>query len=338
MDKEIDWQSLGFSYMDTNSHICYTWKNGCWDSGELQEDPYLNIHIAATALHYGQAAFEGLKAFTCKDGKVKIFRVEENARRMERTAKRILMPAIPEEMFMNAVRRIVRENLEYVPPYGSGGSLYIRPLLFGSGPRIGVQPAGEYTFIIFVLPVSDYYKGGIEPVSAVVIDGFDRSAPNGVGQVKVAGNYAAGLEPGKIAQEMGYPINLYLDAKENRFIDEFGTSNFIAITKCGTYITPESNSILKSITNKSLMTLAKESGMKIEERPIQFDEIKDLVEVGACGTAVVITPVNRIERGDRIIEVGPKTGFGPVLGDLYEKVRAVQFGELPDNHGWLTDV
>ncbi len=338
MHKNIDWQSLEFSYIDTDCHICYTWKDGHWDQGEIRNDPYVKIHIAATALHYGQAAFEGLKAFTCNDGKVKIFRADENARRMEKSASRILMPTIPESMFVEAVIRITKENIGYVPPYDSGGSLYIRPLLFGSGPRIGVQPSEEYTFIVFVLPVGDYYKGGVEPVSAVIVDDYDRSAPNGVGHVKVAGNYAASLEPRRIAQEMGYPINLYLDAKEHRFIDEFGTSNFVAVTKCGTFVTPKSNSILRSITNNTLMILAEDGGMKIEERPIEFDEIQDFTEVGACGTAVVITPVNRIERGDRIIEVGPKNGFGPVLGDLYRKVRSIQVGDLPDNHGWLTVV
>ena len=335
---DIDWQSLGFSYMDTNCHICYKWQDGKWGAGEIRERPYIKLHIAATALHYGQAAFEGLKAFCCKDGKVRIFRADENAKRMEKTAKRILMPPIPASMFLEAVNRVVKENIEFVPPYGTGGALYIRPLLFGSGPQIGVQPSCEYVFLILVLPVGDYYKGGVDPVSAIIMGGYDRSAPDGVGHVKVAGNYAASLEPRTLAQEMGYPINLYLDAKEHRFIDEFGTSNFIGITKCGAYVTPDSGSILKSITNKTLMTLAGDKGIKVEERSVEFEEIQDFEEIGACGTAVVITPVNRIIRGDSVIEIGVKNGFGPVLGELYRTVRGLQVGDIPDNHDWMQEV
>lgn len=331
---KIDWSNLGFSYHDAKAFICYTWRQGAWDNGEMRTDPHFNIHIAATALHYGQSAFEGLKAFACRDGKVRVFRAEENARRMQRTARRILMPEVPTAMFENAVQRIVRENLEYVPPYGSGGALYIRPLLFGCGPRIGVNPADEYVFLILVVPVGDYYKGGLQPVSAVVVEEYDRTAPHGLGNVKVAGNYAASLEPSKVAHDMGYPINLYLDPKEHRYIDEFGTSNFIAITKNRQYLTPDSPSVLPSVTNKTLMTLAQEDGMEVIARPITFDEIPGFAEVGACGTAVVITPVNRIVRGNTVIDVGPRNGCGPELQKLYTTVRAIQTGDLPDRYGW----
>lgn len=331
---DMDWQSLGFSYRETSCHIRYNWKHGKWDSGELNSESTINIHIAATALHYGQSAFEGLKAFHCRDGKIRVFRADENAKRLNSAAARVLMPFIPESMFVDAVHRVVKANIDYVPPYGTGGALYIRPLLFGSGARIGVRPADEYMFLILVLPVGDYYKGGLTPVSAVVVDGYDRSAPEGVGNVKVAGNYAADLVPSKIAREMGFPINLYLDAKEHRFIDEFGTSNFIGITSDRSYVTPNSPSILPSVTNKTLITLASEEGLRIEQRPIEFDEIASFAEVGACGTAVVLTPVNRIVRDDTVIEIGPRTGVGPILQNLYTKVRGIQVGEVPDNYGW----
>ncbi len=330
-----DWLSLGFSYLDTTCHIRLSWKNGKWSKGKLIKKPYVNLHIAATALHYGQSAFEGLKAFRCRDGKVRVFRADQNARRLETTAKRILMPAPPADIFIDAVHRVIKANLDFVPPFGSGGALYIRPLLFGSGPRIGVRPADEYTFLILVLPVGDYYKGGLNPVSAIVLDHYDRSAPDGVGHVKVAGNYAADLEPHHLAEEKSFPINLYLDARELRYVEEFGTSNFIAITKDNTYVTPNSKSILPSITNKSLMDLAADDGLKVEQRPIAFDEISTFAEVGACGTAVVITPVNRIVRGDQNIKIGPERGCGPVLQRLYNRMRGIQVGNLPDPRGWL---
>ncbi len=333
---KIDWDTLGFAYMDSKCHIRYGWQDGRWDEGAMHEEPYLNLHIAATALHYGQSIFEGLKAFHCRDGRVRIFRMDENRKRMGASARRVCMPEIPEDMFREAILRVVKANIEYMPPYGAGGSLYIRPLLFGSGPRIGVQPAAEYIFLVLVLPVGNYYKGGLEPVSAVVVPGYDRAAPQGVGQVKVAGNYAADMEPNKLAKKMGYPINLYLDANEHRYIEEFGTSNFIAITPDGAYVTPDSASILPSITNKTLMTLAGEKGLRLERRPVLFDEIPGFAEVAACGTAVVITPVNRIVNGDRVIEVGPREGCGPVFLDLYNQVRAIQQGETEDRWGWTT--
>jgi branched-chain amino acid aminotransferase len=331
---KLDWQSLGFSYVQTRSFIHYTWTNGRWGEGVVSEQPYLNLHIAATALHYGQSCFEGLKAFACRDGQIRIFRMDENARRMDSSARRLRMPEVPEELFMDAVRTVVRENRDFVPPYGTGGSLYIRPLLFGSGARIGVQPADEYIFLVLVTPVGNYYKGGLKPVSAVIMPGYDRCAPGGLGSVKAAGNYSADLEPSQKAKQEGYPITLYLDAREHKYVDEFGTSNFIAITKDRRYVTPASPSILPSITNKTLMALAADLGLPVEKRPVAFSEVGGFAEVAACGTAVVITPVNRIVHGEQVIEVGPREGVGPVFQQLYDQVRGIQVGDLPDPHGW----
>jgi len=336
--KQIDWNSLGFAFLDTNCHIRHVWKNGAWGEGELVESPYLNIHIAATALHYGQAAFEGLKAFRRKDGKVSLFRPEENARRMAVTARRTCMAEVPEELFIEACKRVVKANIEYVPPYGTGGSLYVRPLLIGSGPQIGVAPADEYTFIVLVTPVGPYYKGGLQAVKAIVLDNYDRAAPQGTGHIKVAGNYAVSLYPHLEAKKAGYPVELYLDAKEHKWIDEFSTSNFLAITKNGTYVTVKSTSILPSITNLSLQQIAKDLEIPVEVRPIAFDEITEFAEVAACGTAVVITPVCQIERAGKVYKTGPETGCGPVLEKLYKAVQGIQYGELPDTHGWNVDV
>ena len=336
--REIDWGSLGFKYMDTACHIRYVWRGGAWDAGELVEEPYLNIHVAASCLHYGQAAFEGLKAFRCRDGKVRVFRPGENARRMAATARRTCMADLPEALFMEAVGRVIRANEAYVPPYGTGGSLYVRPLLIGTGAQIGVGPADEYTFIVLVVPVGPYYKGGLQPVRALVYDEYDRAAPLGVGHVKLAGNYAASLYAHEKAKKDGFPVELYLDAKEHRFVEEFATSNFIGITGDGRYVTPDSPSILPSVTNRTLMQIARDMGMPVEVRPVPFEEVASFAEVGACGTAVVVTPVCEIRRGDAVIRIGSETGCGPVLQKLYEAVQGIQYGELPDTHGWCVEV
>lgn len=338
MKKPIDWSSLGFSYLPTDAHIRYVWRDGAWDKGRLCKRPYLNMHIAATALHYGQAAFEGLKAFACKDGEVRLFRPEMNARRMATTARRTCMAEVPEAMFLDAVRRVVAANRDYVPPYGTGGSLYVRPLLIGTGAQIGVSPAKEYTFIVLVTPVGAYYKGSLKPVRAVVLDDYDRAAPLGTGHIKVAGNYAASLEPHNLAHDRGFAVELYLDAKEHRYVEEFGTSNFIGITRDGAYVTPRSPSILPSVTNDSLQQIARDRGMRVEVRPVSFEELPELAEIGACGTAVVITPVNEIVRGNQIIRVGPADGCGPILESLYRGVQAIQYGEAPDPHAWCVKV
>ena len=336
--KNIDWKNLGFAYMDTNCHIRYVWRDGKWDAGELVQSPYMPIHIAATALHYGQAAFEGLKAFCRKDGKVSLFRPQENAKRMAATARRTCMAEVPEAMFVDACQRVVKANLDFVPPYGTGESMYVRPLLFGSGAQIGVAPADEYTFLVLVTPVGAYYKGGLQAVKAIVLDDYDRAAPLGTGHIKVAGNYAVSLYPHLQAKHAGYPVELYLDAREHKWIEEFATSNFLAVTKDGTYVTVKSGSILPSITNLTLREIAKDLGIPVEVRPIAFDEVTNFAEVAACGTAVVITPVHQIERAGKVYKTGPETGCGPVLEKLYKTVQGIQYGELPDTHGWNVEV
>jgi branched-chain amino acid aminotransferase len=336
---DIDWSKLGFSYTQTNCHIQYVWKDGKWDEGRLVESPYIPIHIAAGGLHYGQECFEGMKVFRQKNGDVTIFRVRDNARRMFNTAERLCMATVPEDMFIDAVSRVVKANLDYVPPYGTGGSLYIRPLLFGSGPQIGVAPAPEYTFIVLVTPVGAYYKGGLQPVKAIVIDHYDRAAPLGTGHVKCGGNYAASLYAHLEAKAKGYPVELYLDAKTHTYIEEFSTSNFLGITKDGKYVTPDSHSVLPSVTNMTLCQLAADMGMPVERRPIDFEkEIDTFAEVAACGTAVVVTPVCSIERNGVVHKTGPETGCGPTLEKLYHAVQGIQYGELPDTHGWNTRI
>jgi branched-chain amino acid aminotransferase len=324
--------------METRCHVRYVWRDGVWDEGELVDTPYLPMHIAAACLHYGQAAFEGLKAFRCKDGKIRLFRPQENARRMANTARRTCMAEVPESLFLEAVARVIRANEDYVPPYGTGGSLYVRPLLIGSGPQIGVAPAQEYTFLVLVVPVGPYYKGGLQPVKAMILDDFDRAAPLGVGNVKVAGNYAASLYAHEYAKHAGYPVELYLDAKEHAYVEEFATSNFIGITRDGRYVTPDSTSILPSVTNNTLKQIASDLGMTVEVRPVRFEELCDFAEIGACGTAVVVTPVCEIVRGATVIRIGSETGCGPVLQKLYETVQGIQYGELPDTHNWCVEV
>lgn len=332
MSVDLDWDNLGFEYRDVACHIKYTWKDGAWDAGELVEDPYVKIHIAATSIHYGQAAFEGLKAFRGVDDKVRIFRPEENAQRMQKSSERVFMANISEEMFTDAVDRVVTANTDYIPPYGTDGALYIRPVLFGTGPRIGIQPADEYTFIVLVTPVGAYYKGGLNAVDAVIIEGYDRAASEGVGSVKLAGNYAASLMPASIAKAQGYPINLYLDSKEKRFIDEFGTSNFIAL-KGNSYVTPCSPSVLPSITNKSLMTLAEDMGMTVERRPVEVNELAEMDQVAACGTAVVMTPINAVMYKSELHKTSGE-GIDERLQALYDRMTGIQYGREEDKFNW----
>jgi branched-chain amino acid aminotransferase len=333
----IDWDNLSFEYQPTKSNIRYTCVNGKWGEGRFTEDFTFDLHIAATCIHYGQACFEGLKAFTCKDGKIRIFRPDENAKRLSVSSQYMLGPEIPEELFIDAVKRVTQDNIEYVPPYGTGGALYIRPVLIGTTPRVGISPSDTYELIIMVMPVGPYYKGGIKPVDALIMDDFDRAAPLGTGHVKVAGNYAAGLTPAKFAKDKGFPINLFLDAKYHQFIDEFGTSNFIAITKDGKYVTPNSSSTLPSITNKSLMQLAEDMGMTIEKRPISLSELSEFAEIGACGTAVVITPIKKIVHGETTYTFGNDT-CAPTLQKLYDALTAIHKGEAEDKHGWMVEV
>ena len=335
--KNIDWSNLGFGYMKTDYNVRCRYRDGKWGEIEVSSEETLNIHMAATCLHYGQEAFEGLKAFRGKDGKVRIFRLEANAERLQSTCDGILMPQVSTELFREMVTKVVTLNKDYIPPYESGASLYIRPLLIGISAQVGVHPANEYLFIIFVTPVGPYFKGGFSTNPYVIIREYDRSAPLGTGRYKVGGNYAASLRANQLAHEKGYSCEFYLDAKEKRYIDECGAANFIGI-KDNTYVTPLSTSILPSITNRSLQQLAKDMGLKVEQRPILEEELSTFEEAGACGTAAVISPIERIddlERGTSY--VFSKDGNpGPVCTKLYNKLRAIQYGDEPDTYGWVT--
>jgi branched-chain amino acid aminotransferase len=338
MARTIDWKSLGFAYLETNAYVKAEFKDGRWGALTTHADPYINLHIAATCVHYGQACFEGLKAFTAKDGRVALFRPEGNAQRMIDTAQRLIMIAPPIELFVEACKKAVLANREFVPPYGTGASLYVRPLLIGTSPHIGIHESEEYTFLVLVTPVGPYYKQGFVPVRALIQDRFDRAAPRGVGNVKVAGNYAAGMAGDKQTKKEGYTIPLYLDSATHQFIDEFGTSNFLAISRNGAYVTPDSQSVLPSITNKSLQTIASDFGMRVERRPVSVSELDQLAEVGACGTAAVITPIYSITHGEKVITFGKEGVAGPTLLKLYTHIQAIQYGEVADKHGWLVEV
>lgn len=334
--RDINWSSLGFAYMPTNSHVRATWQDGKWSAPVLLKEPTITMSIAATCLHYGQAAFEGLKCFRQKDGSVRCLRPWENVKRMNLAADYMLAPEIPMELYLQMIEMVVRDNIDYVPPYGTGGALYIRPLLIGTGAQVGVSPSKIYDFLILVTPVGAYYKDGITPVEALVIENYDRAAPRGTGHVKFAGNYAASLKPSKVAKSQGYPITLFFDPKDHEFIDEFGTSNFFAITKEGHYVTPVSRSILHSITNMSLQDIAKDLNIPVELRQIHKAELAEFAEVGACGTAVVITPISKIVMGETEFKYGE--ACGPVLRKLYERMTGIQHGDIPDTHNWMMEI
>lgn len=334
---KIDWAKLSFSYIKTDYNVRSYYKDGQWSELEETTSEALTIHMAATCVHYGQEAFEGLKAFKGKDGKIRIFRMDENAKRLQNSADGILMQPVPTELFTKAVVRAVELNLDYVPPYESGAALYIRPLLIGSGPKVGVSPSDEYTFIVFVTPVGPYFKEGFKPTKQMISRNFDRAAPHGTGHLKVGGNYAASMRAGKIAHDGGYSSVLYLDSKEHKYIDEAGPANFFAI-KGNKYITPLSESILPSITNMSLIQLAEDMGLEIERRRILLEELSEFDEVGACGTAAVISPIGEIDDIDKNISYtfGDPNVAGPTCTKLYNKLRGIQYGDEPDTHGWVT--
>ncbi len=336
--KSLDWKKLGFNYMDTNGYVQIDYKNGEWGNIEVKKDPYIPMHIAANCFHYGQACFEGIKAFTTKNNEIVIFRPDMNAERMANSAKRLCMQAPPKELFIEACKKAVEINKEYVPPYGTGASLYIRPVLIGTEPTIGVNPSSTYSFIVLVIPVGPYYKTGFLPVKAIVIEEYDRAAPLGTGYTKMAGNYAAGMLPGKIAKSKGYPIVLYLDPKEKKYVDEFGTSNFIGITKNNEYKTPNSKSILPSITNNSLQVLAKEIGLTVIKENIAVDSLDQFKEVGACGTAAVITPIYSVTYKEKVFTWGSPDKAGETLTKLYNMLQGIQYGEREDKYGWLVKV
>ncbi len=338
MAVNLDWKNLSFEYRQTNMYAYANFTKGQWSPIATSDDPYIRIHIGASSLHYGQACFEGLKAFTRRDGSIAIFRPEANAKRLNMSAQRIVMEPIPSKLFIDACVAAIEGNKEFVPPYGTGASLYLRPLLIGTTPRIGLNASDDYTFLVLVTPVGPYYKDGFFPVKARIHEEYDRAAPKGVGNVKVAGNYAAGLKGDLEAKKAGFSVGLYLDAAEHSYIDEFGTSNFIGITADGHYVTPSSNSILPSITNDSLQVLAHDLGLVVERRKIHISELPLFSEVGACGTAAVITPVCSIAHGSQEYRFGSESEAMPTLTKLYKMFQGIQYGELSDTHTWMYPV
>lgn len=334
--KEIDWANLSFGYMKTDYNVRCYYRDGKWGELELCSEETLNIHMAATCLHYGQEAFEGLKAYRGKDGKIRIFRPDANAERLQSTCRGILMPEFSTEKFCEAMKMVVKANERFIPPYESGAALYIRPLLIGTGAQVGVHPASEYMFVVFVTPVGPYFKGGFATNPYVIIRQFDRAAPLGTGTYKVGGNYAASLRANKMAHDAGYASEFYLDAKEKKYIDECGAANFFGI-KDNTYVTPLSTSILPSITNRSLMQLAEDMGLKVERRPIPEEELSTFEEAGACGTAAVISPIQRIDdlENNKSYVISKDGKPGPISEKLYNKLRAIQYGDEPDVHNWV---
>ena len=313
--KDLDWGNLSFGYMRTNYNVRCYYRDGKWGEIEVCSDEYLNLHMAATSLHYGQEAFEGLKAYRCPDGKVRVFRMDENAARLQRTCQGIVMPEVPTDLFEEMVAKVVRLNQEFIPPYESGATLYIRPLLIGTSAQVGVHPAKEYCCLNFVTPVGPYFKGGFATNPYVIIREYDRAAPLGTGTYKVGGNYAASLKAHQIAASKGYASEFYLDSKEKKYVDECGAANFFGI-KNNTYVTPKSTSILPSITNKSLMQIAEDLGMKVERRPIPEEELNTFEEAGACGTAAVISPISYLDD----LDTGKRYDYGEQPGPWSKKL------------------
>lgn len=332
---EIDWAHLPFGYVKTDYNVRCYYRNGNWGELEISSSEIINLHMAASSLHYGQEAFEGMKAFRGKDGKVRIFRWEENALRMESSAEGVMMAVVPKEIFLKAIVTAIKMNEQYIPPYGTGASLYIRPLLIGTGARVGVKPADEYLFMVFVTPVGPYFKEGFKPVAMQIARDFDRAAPKGTGRFKVGGNYAASLKAGEIAHSQGFAAAIFLDAREKKYIDEAGPANFFAI-QGNKYITPKSESILQSITNKSLMDIARDMGMEVEVRPIEVSELATFDEVGACGTAAVISPVCKIVDSvtGETYQFCKNGEAGPVSTKLYKQLQGIQYGEVEDKFNW----
>lgn len=335
----IDWKNLPFGYIKTDFNLRSVFKNGKWGPLEVSSSEYIDLHIAATGIHYGQEAFEGLKAYMGKDGKIRLFRWEENAKRLILSAKGVVMEPVPFELFKEALFRVIQLNKRFVPPYGSGATLYIRPVLYGSGAEVGVKPGSEYTFIIFVTPVGPYFKGGVVPVNMLISRDVDRAAPMGTGTFKVGGNYAASMRAIVAARQGGYSNTLFLDAKEKKYIDECGPANFFGI-KNNTYVTPKSSSILNSITNMSLIQIAESLGMKTERRPIPVTELSEFEEAGACGTAAVISPIAKIfdPAENKVYEYCKDCNPGEKTMKLYNKLTAIQCGDAEDKFGWITIV
>lgn len=333
--KQIEWSSLGFSFMETDAMFLARYKDGSWEDGELVRNNTLSLSISSTALHYGQQCFEGLKAFTMADGRIGIFRPDENGKRLARSCKRVLMPEVPQEMFLEACNRVVAANRDYIPPFGSGASLYLRPFVIGVGHNLGVKPAPEYLFCIFVSPVGPYFKGGMKPIRLTVSD-YDRAAPVGTGADKVGGNYAASMLPHKIAVDAGFDDCIYLDPISHTKIEEVGAANFFGITHDNCFVTPKSPSILPSITRKSLIHLAKERlGMEVEEGDVLIDELDRFREAGACGTAAVISPIGSITYRGKEHLFGDGNRVGEKSKKLYDLLTGIQDGREEDPGDWM---
>ncbi len=337
--KNIDWSNIGFGYMKTDKRYVSLYKDGKWDGGTLTEDDKITISECAGVLQYAQTIFEGLKAYTTEDGRIVTFRPDMNASRMADSARRLGMPVFPEDRFVEAVAMTVKANAAYVPPYGSGATLYLRPYMFGSNPVIGVKPADEYQFRVFCTPVGPYFKGGAKPITIKVSD-FDRAAPHGTGHIKAGLNYAMSLHAIVTAHEEGYDENMYLDPATRTKVEETGGANFLFITKDNKVVTPKSDSILPSITRRSLVHVAKEYlGLEVEEREVLFDEVKDFAECGLCGTAAVISPVGKIvDHGKEICFPSGMEDMGPVTKKLYETLTGIQMGKIEAPKGWLKEI
>ncbi len=335
--KGFDGSNLTFGYKKTEFNVRCEYKDGKWGEIEVSDSEQITLHMAATCLHYGQEAFEGLKAYRGKDDKVRIFRMQKNAERLQSTCRGIMMPEVPTELFCEMVKKVVTLNEKWVPDYGSGATLYVRPLLIGTSAQVGVHPASEYLFMMFVTPVGPYFKGGFATNPYMITRKYDRAAPLGTGIYKVGGNYAASMKANMLAHDMGYSCEFYLDAKEKKYIDECGAANFFGI-KDDTYITPLSTSILPSITNDSLQQLAKDLGMKVERRQIPLEELETFEEAGACGTAAVISPIEKIDdiEMNKSYVISKDGKPGPVCTKLYNMLTGIQFGDVEDNHGWIT--
>ena len=334
--KNLDWSSLGFGYIQTDKRYVSNYKNGSWDEGTLTSDATITISECAGVLQYAQTVFEGMKAYTTENGQIVVFRPDLNAERMVNSAKRLEMPPVPQDRFVDAVKQVVKANEGYVPPYGSGATLYIRPYMFGSDAVIGVKPANEYQFRIFCTPVGPYFKGGAKPITIRVSD-YDRAAPNGTGHIKAGLNYAMSLHAIVEAHEQGYAENMYLDSATRTKVEETGGANFLFVTKDGKVVTPKSSTILPSITRRSLVYVAKEYlGLEVEERPVYFDEVKDFAECGLCGTAAVISPVGKIvDHGKEICLPSGMDEMGPVTKKLYETLTGIQMGRIEAPKGWI---
>lgn len=337
--KNIDWSGLGFGYIRTDKRYVANYRNGAWEEGELTTDANVVISECAGVLQYSQSCFEGLKAYTTEDGRIVTFRPDLNGQRMEDSCRRLEMPVFPKEKFVDAVVQTVKANEAYVPPFGSGATLYIRPFMYASGPVIGVKPADEYQFRVFTTPVGPYFKGGVKPLTIRISD-FDRAAPNGTGHIKAGLNYAMSLHAIVDAHNQGYDENMYLDAATRTKVEETGGANFIFVTKDNKVVTPKSNSILPSITRRSLMYVAKEYlGLEAEEREVSKDELKDFAECGLCGTAAVISPVGKIvDHGTEICLPSGMTDMGPVTKKLYDTLTGIQMGRIEAPEGWICEI